>query len=31
MICQHFLIEPTKEQEKKLFYTLGIGDCVRPA
>lgn len=22
MICQHFLIEPTKEQEEKLFYTL---------
>jgi len=22
MICQHFLIKPTKEQEEKLFYTL---------
>ncbi|SHF49206.1 putative transposase, partial [Caldanaerobius fijiensis DSM 17918] len=22
MICQHFLLEPTKEQEEKLFYTL---------
>ncbi|WP_434655028.1 helix-turn-helix domain-containing protein [Thermoanaerobacterium thermosaccharolyticum] len=22
MICQHFLIEPTKEQEEKLFHTL---------